>query len=104
MAELKIKIPSKLRPCLVNGKEHLFHQWVERRWLVDASPLQGGHPGGLCSITLAIVEDEYGQVHEVYPEDVRFIDGLIKEYPFGENESECDGQMRLEQFEKEGDE
>lgn len=95
MAELKIRIPAnlRLRPCLVEGKKHLFHQWVERRWLVDASPLQGGHPGGLCSMTMAIVEDEYGQVHEAYPRDVRFVDDLIKEYSFGENGGECDGQM-----------
>lgn len=92
----------ELRPCLVNGKKHLFHKWMEKRWLVGASSLRGGHPGGLCAMTMALVEDEHGQMHEVHPQEVRFLDGLIKEYSFVENESECDGQSRLEQFEKEG--
>lgn len=34
-------------------------------------------------MVLAVVEDEYGQVHEVYPRDVRFLDDQIKEYSFG---------------------
>lgn len=82
MAEFKFVIP--VRPCLVGGKKHLFHKWMERRWLVDASPLQGGHPGGLCAMTMALVEDEYGQMHEVYPREVRFLDERIKEYDFGD--------------------
>ena len=69
-----LEIRGMLRPCLVNGRKALFHRWMERRWLVDASPLQGGHPGGLCAMTMALVEDERGQIREVYPREVHFLD------------------------------
>ena len=73
----------KLRPCLVKGKKHLFHCWDHRAWTVGESALRGGHAGGQCSMVLAVVEDEYGQVHEVYPRDVRFLDDQMKNYDFG---------------------
>ena len=73
----------KLRPCLVKGKKHLFHCWDHRAWTVGESALRGGPAGGQCSMALAVVEDEYGQVHEVYPRDVRFLDDKVKEYDFG---------------------
>lgn len=81
----------KLRPCLVKGKKHLFHCWDHRAWTVGESALRGGHAGGQCSMVLAVVEDEYGQVHEVYPRDVRFLDDQIKEYEFG---GEMDGDSQ----------
>lgn len=74
MNELKMGIVNELRPCMVDGRKHLFHRWIESRWLVDASPLQGGHPGGLCARTMALVEDENGQVREVYPSEINFLD------------------------------
>ena len=73
----------KLRPCPVKGKKHLFHCWDHHAWTVGESALRGGPSGGQCSMVLAVVEDEYGQVHEVYPRDVRFLDDQIKEYEFG---------------------
>lgn len=81
----------KLRPCLVKGKKHLFHRWDHRAWTVGESALRGGPAGGQCSMVLAVVEDEYGQVHEVYPRDVRFLDDRIKEYDFG---GEMDGDSQ----------
>lgn len=81
----------KLRPCLVKGKRHLFHCWDHRAWTVGKSALRGGPSGGQCSMVLAVVEDEYGQVHEVYPRDVRFLDDRIKEYSFG---GEMDGDSQ----------
>lgn len=81
MAGLEMVV--KLRPCLVKGKKHLFHCWDHRAWTVGESALRGGPAGGQCSMVLAVVEDEYGQVHEVYPRDVRFLDDQIKEYEFG---------------------
>ena len=81
----------KLRPCLVKGKKHLFHCWNHRAWTVGESALRGGPAGGQCSMVLAVVEDEYGQVHEVYPRDVRFLDDRIKEYDFG---GEMDGDSQ----------
>lgn len=79
----------KLRPCLVKGKKHLFHCWDHRAWTVGESALRGGPPGGQCPMVLAVVEDEYGNVHEVYPRDVRFLDGKIKEYDFGGEMDDC---------------
>ena len=86
MAGLDMKIAVELRPCLVKGRKHLFHCWNQRAWVVDASPLRGGHPGGQCSLMMAVVEDENGQVHEVYPRDVRFVDGALSQYCFGPND------------------
>lgn len=89
MAGLKMIV--ELRPCLVKGKKHLFHCWDHRAWTVGESALRGGPSGGQCSRVLAVVEDEYGQVHEVYPRDVRFLDDRIKEYDFG---GEMDGDSQ----------
>lgn len=89
MAGLKMIV--ELRPCLVKGKKHLFHCWDHRAWTVGESALRGGPSGGQCSMVLAVVEDEYGQVHEVYPRDVRFLDDRIKEYDFG---GEMDGDSQ----------
>lgn len=69
-----LEVRGMFRPCMVAGRKHLFHRWMERRWLVDASPLKGGHPGGLCAMTMALVEDERGQIREVYPREVHFLD------------------------------
>lgn len=63
-----------MRPCLVGGKKHYFHMWHNRQWVTEPSPMVGGAPGGQCSMVFAIVEDEQGQVHEVYPREVRFLD------------------------------
>lgn len=89
MAAFRMEFPT--RPCLVKGKKHIFHQWENRAWVAEPGIMVGSAPGGQCSMTLAIVEDEYGQVHEVYPEDVRFIDDKVKE-AFVEG-GECDGQI-----------
>lgn len=72
-----------LRPCLVNGEKHLFHRWIERRWMVEASPLIDGHPAGLCASVLALVENKSGEVHGVHPGDVRFLDNVMGEYEKG---------------------
>lgn len=69
-----------LRPCMVNGRPSLFHRWIERRWVVEASPMVGGHPTGQCVMPLAIVEDQYGTIHEVRPSEIRFVDEKINEY------------------------
>lgn len=87
MAGLEMVV--RLRPCLVKGKKHLFHCWDHRAWTVGESALRGGPPGGQYSMVLDVVEDEYGQVHEVYPRDVRFLDDQIKEYSFGGENNDC---------------
>lgn len=65
------------RPCLVQNRKHWFHRWQDRKWIVESSLMVGGSPGGQCSMLMAIVEDqETGQVHEVYPHDIRFLKNL----------------------------
>ena len=106
----KIEIGIEYRPCMVHipakkqsyrkkgdrinayekeiEPEHeikaLFHCWSHRSEVVGESPLRGGHPGGQVSGTFAIVEYEDGTVHEVEPQNIRFVDNLITEYAFSE--------------------
>lgn len=103
----KITIGIEYRPCIVhireisykrwNGKEHdivikrkeethkaLFHCWSHRSELVGESPLRGGYPGGQISGMFAIVEYEDGTIHEVEPQNIRFVDNLMSEYAFPE--------------------
>lgn len=100
MAAFRMEFPT--RPCLVKGRKHLFHRWENRAWVAEPGIMVGSAPGGQCSMTLAIVEDEYGQVHEVYPREVRFIDERIKEYDFGDASQGLDGQLTLEEVMKDG--
>ena len=60
----------------------LFHCWDHRSELYDASPMIGGHPDGQVSGTFAIVEYEDGIVHEVEPQNIRFVDNAISKYAF----------------------
>lgn len=65
------------RPCLVNNRKHWFLRWQDRKWICEPSLGLGGHDGGQCEVTMAIVEDqETGQVAEVYPREVRFLDSV----------------------------
>lgn len=108
----EITVAKELRPCIVHissktrslrkNKEGrfqetksegqdlkaLFHCWDHRSELYDASPMIGGHPGGQVSGTFAIVEYEDGTVHEVKPQNIRFIDDLMSEYDFRSRENE----------------
>lgn len=106
----KITIGIQYRPCIVHIPEErerirnmsgkvttkvireveqhkaLFHCWDHRSELCDASPMIGGHPGGQVSCTFAIVEYEDGTVHEVEPQNIRFVDNAFFEYTFPEME------------------
>lgn len=63
----------KLRRCLINGNEDAyFHCWEQMSEVIMPSPLKGGHPGGVVSGVMAIVETEDGIVHRVRPEDLAF--------------------------------
>lgn len=48
--------------------------------------MRGGHPGGQISATFGLVEYEDGTMHEVEPQNIRFVDGRINEYGFWEEE------------------
>lgn len=87
MAAGKIEIGFKLRPCIVGHQRALFHCWEQRSEVVPPSPMVGGHPGGVVSLNLGIIEREDGTIHKAYPEEIRFIDGEAKRY-FLENATE----------------
>lgn len=80
----EIIIKSETRPCIVCGKNALFHRWSERSEIVPPSVLKGGHSGGVMKWTAAIVEYEDGQVGEVLPCDIKFIDSPHKQHDFSE--------------------
>ena len=105
----KSTIERELRPCIVHIPEKreyvrenrerkyrikktaenikaLFHCWNHRSELVGDSPMIGGHPGGQVSGTFAIVEYEDGTVHEVEPQNIRFVDNAMSEYALQEME------------------
>lgn len=65
----------------------LFHCWSYRSELVGESPLRGGHPGGQISATFGLVEYEDGTMHEIEPQNIRFVDGKINQYGFREENS-----------------
>lgn len=70
LGDLTIKT-SEYRTCLVNGEKALFHRWSQN---ADIEYSQ----------TFAIVELTDGNVREVKPESIKFIDGKIGEYCFSE--------------------
>lgn len=78
MAAGKIVIEQETRLCYVCGKKCLFHRWIDGSKVIDASPLQGGHPGGTLRMTFALVEGESGEMFEVFPTDVIFADDRCK--------------------------
>lgn len=82
---------SEYRPCLVKGQHALFHRWEDNSEIYAPSVMIGGHGGGVVKYTCAIVEYEDGHVERVKPEDVTFVDHLIKEYAFPAEEKEPAG-------------
>lgn len=83
-------IETKLRPCHVVGSKSetkaLFHCWSFHSDLYNASPMVGGHPGGVVARMGAIVEFEDGRVSVVRPESIRFVPGIFNEYGWGDED------------------
>lgn len=77
-----MKIETELRPCLINGKKALFHNWSNKSQIVDPSPFVGGHQGGVLEYTVGIIEYEDGQVCECMPSQIKFIDSKMERYYF----------------------
>ena len=75
---MKFTVENVLRPCLVDGKRALWHEWTTRQEIVPPSIMAGGHGGGQISATLALIEYEDGTAAEVYPSRVRFLDTACK--------------------------
>ena len=63
------KALNKLRPCLVNEKQAFFHRWINHSQPVAA----GSAPAGIIAYTLGLIEYEDGQVDEVPPKAIKFL-------------------------------
>lgn len=82
MAEMmlgKIEIINNFyRPCIVkfDGKEcrAIFHMFAENAEIVPPSYMQGGHSGGVVKGVIAVVEIENGEIMEVDPHRITFLD------------------------------
>ena len=70
-----ITIQHERRPCYVDGKKAMFHQWANRQEIIAPSVAVGGHGGGVVAAVFGIVEFEDGTVQERRPNDIRFADG-----------------------------
>lgn len=73
-----VKFNPPLRPCMVGGDKEseeiaLFHGWAIRAYIIEPSMLVGGSIGGQVSNCCGIVELENGQVCEVPPSNIRFL-------------------------------
>lgn len=72
---LKMTIEHELRLCEVNGELGYFHTWEQWSNVVDASPLRGGHPGGVVARVYGIVEFK-DRVERVSPNRIKFCDEI----------------------------
>lgn len=68
-----IEIRQERRLCKVDGELGYFHRWEEWMDVMNASLIQGGHPGGQISRVYGIVEFK-DRVREVIPSKIRFCD------------------------------
>ena len=78
MASCKVELCTCLRPCMVNDKRALFHQWTHEAEIKQA--YLRGSVGGQLASTFGIVEYEDGKVSLVYPSAIRFLDHYFDEY------------------------
>ncbi len=73
------KALNKLRPCSVNEKQAFFHKWIDFSRPVEAGLSIGSAPAGIIAYTLGLVEYEDGQVDEVPPKAIKFLDRRDKQ-------------------------
>lgn len=79
-----MNITVELRPCKIGREKALFHTWSNKSEIVSPSPMMGGHSGGVLKWTVGIVEYENGNVGEVLPKSIKFLDEKHKEFYFEE--------------------
>lgn len=85
------------RPCLVNGKKALFHQWMNMAYTIGESIAVGGPPAGQIEYTVALVEMEDGKITRAKPECIRFMDSTERFGSIAWPEPEQEGEQHNEQ-------
>lgn len=75
MTKMNFEIKWELRLCEVDGELGYFHTWEHYSTVIDASPMIGGHPGGVISYVRGIVEFKDG-VRRVTAESIKFCDEI----------------------------
>lgn len=85
------KIETKLRPAyytepMCTPTKVLFHCWSQESNIIRTS-LSGGHPGGIVSGIMGIVETENGRVMKIRPEHIRFVPGEFDAYIWDDEEA-----------------
>ena len=63
-----------MRLCMVNERKAMFHCWQPVSEVLSPSPMRGGHQGGTLRYTVGIIEYENGEVEEVAPKNIVFLD------------------------------
>ena len=73
-----------LRPCLVSPGDvkGLCHGIFQYSYLCGPSSLIGGHPGGMVSNPIAVVELEDGSIGQFPAYNIKFLDRKIDDYDF----------------------
>ena len=85
--DIKIEL-NEYRPCIVGERKALFHRWTEFNNTVPGGLTPIDPPPGQIKYTLGLIEYEDGQVEEVAPHKIKFIDEKILQYDFNIKESE----------------
>ena len=75
MAGLDMRIKWETRLCEVDGEIGYFYTWEQFSTVVDASPMIGGHPGGVVAKVYGIIEFP-DRVHRVEPTKIKFVDEI----------------------------
>lgn len=70
----KYEVIDGKRTKIRESRKALFHRFTWMSRVVDASPMIGGHPGGVVADTLALVEFKDGHLEQVYLSDIVFYD------------------------------
>ena len=75
MAGPRFLVGFERRPCTIDGRKAIYHQWIYRASVVPPSMTANGHKGGQICQVLGLVEFEDGHMEDVIPEAIRFADG-----------------------------
>lgn len=81
--EIKLKKNKRNSDGKVYRKDYIcekgyFHCWSNKSEVIPPSPTIGGRSGGVISYTVGIVELDSGEVIEVYPTQIKFINRKVK--------------------------